>query len=87
MTEPWAHQAVAADLAHSGRHVVLSTGTASGKSLAYLLPIIAATAEGRIVGADPERDVAFAFVTNSLGPYVLMDPRAQKLARLLGSLL
>jgi CubicO group peptidase (beta-lactamase class C family) len=33
--------------------------------------------------ADPERDVSFAFVTNSLGPYVLMDPRAQKLARVL----
>jgi CubicO group peptidase (beta-lactamase class C family) len=34
--------------------------------------------------ADPERDVSFGFVTNSLGPYVLMDPRAQKLARVLG---
>ncbi|WP_375737938.1 serine hydrolase domain-containing protein [Pseudomonas boanensis] len=30
--------------------------------------------------ADPERDLAFGFVTNTLGPYVLMDPRAQKLA-------
>ncbi|MGH8869213.1 MAG: DEAD/DEAH box helicase [Actinomycetes bacterium] len=35
---PWAHQQRAADLAHQGRHVVLATGTASGKSLAYLLP-------------------------------------------------
>ncbi|WP_137822025.1 serine hydrolase domain-containing protein [Pseudomonas sp. D(2018)] len=31
--------------------------------------------------ADPERELAFGFVTNTLGPYVLMDPRAQKLAR------
>lgn len=31
--------------------------------------------------ADPEREVAFGFVTNTLGPYVLMDPRAQKLAQ------
>lgn len=31
--------------------------------------------------ADPERDVAIGFVTNTLGPYVLMDPRAQKIAR------
>ena len=31
---PWSHQLVAANLAHDGRHVVLSTGTASGKSLA-----------------------------------------------------
>src|SRR6478735_6999963 len=40
----WAHQAQAADTLHEGRHVVLTTGTASGKSLAYLLPIaVAAT--------------------------------------------
>jgi DEAD/DEAH box helicase domain-containing protein len=37
---PWSHQFAAADLAHSGRHVVVSTGTASGKSLAYQLPIL-----------------------------------------------
>lgn len=36
----WSHQLAAADLAHDGRHVVLSTGTASGKSLAYQLPIL-----------------------------------------------
>ncbi|MGX6605375.1 DEAD/DEAH box helicase [Micromonosporaceae bacterium Da 78-11] len=35
---PWQHQADAATLAHSGTHVVLATGTASGKSLAYQLP-------------------------------------------------
>ncbi|MBB3102278.1 serine hydrolase domain-containing protein [Azomonas macrocytogenes] len=34
--------------------------------------------------ADPERDVAFGYVTNTLGPYVLMDPRAQELARAVG---
>jgi DEAD/DEAH box helicase domain-containing protein len=38
----WSHQLAAADLAHDGRHVVLSTGTASGKSLAYQLPILTA---------------------------------------------
>jgi DEAD/DEAH box helicase domain-containing protein len=36
----WSHQLAAADLAHDGRHVVLSSGTASGKSLAYQLPIL-----------------------------------------------
>jgi CubicO group peptidase (beta-lactamase class C family) len=40
-------------------------------------------AGGSIGFADPERDVAFGFVTNNLGPYVLMDPRAQGLARCL----
>jgi DEAD/DEAH box helicase domain-containing protein len=37
---PWSHQLAAAELAHDGRHVVVSTGTASGKSLAYQLPIL-----------------------------------------------
>ncbi|SFQ73667.1 DEAD/DEAH box helicase domain-containing protein [Amycolatopsis arida] len=42
---PWAHQVEAASLAWSGRHVVISTGTASGKSLAYQLPVLSALVE------------------------------------------
>ena len=38
---PWAHQVAAAELAWAGRHVVVATGTASGKSLAYQLPVLA----------------------------------------------
>ncbi|MFC3609022.1 serine hydrolase domain-containing protein [Stutzerimonas tarimensis] len=37
--------------------------------------------------ADPERQVAFGFVTNTLGPYVMMDPRAQALAQAVGDCL
>jgi DEAD/DEAH box helicase domain-containing protein len=37
---PWRHQAAAADAAHAGSHVVVATGTASGKSLAYQLPTL-----------------------------------------------
>nr|WP_228685034.1 DEAD/DEAH box helicase [Amycolatopsis thermoflava] len=37
---PWAHQSEAASLAFEGRHVVVSTGTASGKSLCYQLPVL-----------------------------------------------
>jgi DEAD/DEAH box helicase domain-containing protein len=37
---PWEHQVQAAELAHGGTSVVLATGTASGKSLAYLLPVL-----------------------------------------------
>ncbi|MFC4783231.1 DEAD/DEAH box helicase [Nocardioides sp. MAHUQ-72] len=44
---PWAHQALAADAAHAGRHVVLATGTASGKSLAYQLPALTAIRAAR----------------------------------------
>jgi DEAD/DEAH box helicase domain-containing protein len=47
VTAPWAHQVRAATLAHQGRHVVISTGTASGKSLAYQLPILCALATNR----------------------------------------
>jgi DEAD/DEAH box helicase domain-containing protein len=39
---PWEHQAVAAEHAHAGRSVIIATGTASGKSLAYLLPAVSA---------------------------------------------
>lgn len=41
ITAPWRHQAEAADLAYAGEHVVVSTGTGSGKSLAYHLPVLA----------------------------------------------
>ncbi|WP_443089288.1 DEAD/DEAH box helicase [Yinghuangia sp. ASG 101] len=43
---PWEHQAQAASAAAAGRSVVLATGTASGKSLAYLLPVLTALLEG-----------------------------------------
>lgn len=36
----FSHQAEAATAAHDGENVVISTGTSSGKSLAYLLPIL-----------------------------------------------
>ena len=40
---PWRHQVDAATAAHAGRHVAIATPTASGKSLTFLLPILAAT--------------------------------------------
>ncbi len=39
---PWEHQRTAADLLWRGESVVLSTGTASGKSLGYQLPVLTA---------------------------------------------
>ena len=39
---PWVHQVDAAQAAVSGSHVAIATGTASGKSLAYTMPIVAA---------------------------------------------
>jgi DEAD/DEAH box helicase domain-containing protein len=42
----WAHQAAAMDLARSGRSVAVATGTASGKSLCYQIPLAEAVLEG-----------------------------------------
>ncbi len=58
---PWSHQFEAADLAHDGRHVVLSTGTASGKSLAYQLPILTSMA------TDPRARALYLSPTKALG--------------------
>jgi len=58
---PWSHQLAAADLAHSGRHVVLSTGTASGKSVAYQLPILTT------LKADSRARVLYLSPTKALG--------------------
>ena len=38
---PWTHQVATAESMRAGRHVVVATGTASGKSLGYLLPVLA----------------------------------------------
>ncbi|WP_418958325.1 DEAD/DEAH box helicase [Streptomyces tritici] len=43
---PWAHQAEAAELALDGTSVVIATGTASGKSLAYLAPVLSTLLDG-----------------------------------------
>ena len=38
--QPWVHQAEGAEAAWSGEHVVVATGTASGKSMVYQLPVL-----------------------------------------------
>ncbi len=57
----WTHQATAIDLVRSGASVAVATGTASGKSLCYQLPIIEAVAD------DPSPATALAlFPTKAL---------------------
>jgi DEAD/DEAH box helicase domain-containing protein len=57
---PWEHQVAAGTLAHGGTHVVLATGTASGKSMAYQLPALTALAE------DPRATVLYLSPTKAL---------------------
>ncbi|WP_175935738.1 DEAD/DEAH box helicase [Corynebacterium sp. Marseille-P4321] len=42
---PYTHQVACADYAYAGQDVVISTGTSSGKSLGYLLPVLTTLAE------------------------------------------
>ncbi|WP_305787711.1 DEAD/DEAH box helicase [Symbioplanes lichenis] len=58
--QPWEHQAAAATLAHEGSNVVIATGTASGKSLAYQLPALS-----RLL-ADPRATVLYISPTKAL---------------------
>jgi DEAD/DEAH box helicase domain-containing protein len=44
IAQPWIHQVATAEAAYRGRHVVVATGTASGKSLGYWLPAFATLA-------------------------------------------
>ncbi|HRO29330.1 MULTISPECIES: DEAD/DEAH box helicase [Micrococcaceae] len=68
--EPWHHQVEAARLAASGRHVVLATGTASGKSLGYQL------AAGTALADDPAGTVLYLSPTKALAADQLVAWRA-----------
>lgn len=61
LRRPWRHQIEAADHAHAGRHVCVCTGTASGKSLAYQLPILTTFAQ------DPNATALYLSPTKALG--------------------
>jgi DEAD/DEAH box helicase domain-containing protein len=60
VTAPWRHQVEAAQLARDGSHVVVATGTASGKSLAYQVPALTRLAE------DPRACVLYLAPTKAL---------------------
>lgn len=50
---PWQHQVQLAEALVAGRHAAICTPTASGKTLAYLMAVLAASIDG--VGVRPER--------------------------------
>ncbi|WP_432279925.1 DEAD/DEAH box helicase, partial [Nocardia cyriacigeorgica] len=58
---PWSHQASTAETAASGQHVVVATGTASGKSLGYQLPVLSGLLD------DPTATALYIAPTKALG--------------------
>ncbi|WP_253769126.1 DEAD/DEAH box helicase [Goodfellowiella coeruleoviolacea] len=66
---PWRHQVDAAELAWSGQHVVLATGTASGKSLGYQLPVLTR------LTTDPRATALYLSPTKALGADQLRSVR------------
>ena len=71
ISELYEHQAQAYEAAVAGRHVIVTTGTASGKTLAFNLPVLDALA------ADPKSRALYLYPTKAL---------AQDQARGLGEL-
>jgi DEAD/DEAH box helicase domain-containing protein len=66
ITRPWRHQVMAANQAHAGRSVVIATGTASGKSLAYLLPSLTELREVAEVPGPRQATVLYLSPTKAL---------------------
>ncbi|MFL0456042.1 DEAD/DEAH box helicase [Brachybacterium paraconglomeratum] len=66
ITAPWIHQEQAARLAHDGQDVVLATATASGKSLAYLLPTLTAIGAREIDPGAPRATALYLSPTKAL---------------------
>lgn len=61
ISSPWTHQVTTAEHAAAGAHVVVATGTASGKSLGYQLPVLNALLD------DPNASALYLSPTKALG--------------------
>jgi DEAD/DEAH box helicase domain-containing protein len=62
----WSHQAAASDLAHRRHHVVVATGTASGKSVGYLLPALSSIVASMTEPSDRGDTVIYLAPTKAL---------------------
>jgi DEAD/DEAH box helicase domain-containing protein len=60
ITSVWRHQAETWEAAARGEHVVVATGTASGKSLAFNLPVLSA------IAAEPRTRALYLYPTKAL---------------------
>src|SRR5204862_2078521 len=72
----YAHQAAAWEAAARGEHVAVVTGTASGKSLAFNLPVLDALA------AEPKKRALYLYPTKALAQDQLRSLSTFRLPRL-----
>ncbi len=79
----WVHQAEAISQARAGTHVAVATGTASGKSLCFQLPIAEAVTEAPAGAGHAARTLAGAGTALLIGPTKAL---AQDQLRALGAL-
>ncbi|MGL4744804.1 MAG: DEAD/DEAH box helicase [Dermatophilaceae bacterium] len=63
---PWSHQRDAVDLARAGAHLVIATGTASGKSLGYLVPLLDAALAGTSAASGRDATALYLAPTKAL---------------------
>lgn len=78
ISRPYLHQAAGAEHAWAGRDVVVATGTSSGKSLSYQLPVLSRLA------ADPRACALYLTPTKALGSDQLLG--VAKLTRMVPEL-
>jgi DEAD/DEAH box helicase domain-containing protein len=72
----WAHQAEAWEAAQRGEHLIVTTGTASGKTLAFNLPVLDALA------SEPKRRALYLYPTKALAQDQLRALGAFRLPKL-----
>lgn len=72
----YTHQATARELVHDGRHLVVATGTASGKTLCYQLPVL------ETLLADEKATALYLSPTKALARDQLRSLRAWRLPQL-----
>ncbi|MGL5809601.1 MAG: DEAD/DEAH box helicase [Nocardioides sp.] len=66
ITRLWSHQRQVADTAYDGHHVIVATGTASGKSLGYLLPTMSRIRQTRGTRGERGTSVLYLAPTKAL---------------------
>jgi DEAD/DEAH box helicase domain-containing protein len=81
ISDPWSHQVEAAQTAWSGRSVVVATGTASGKSLGYLLPVLSALIDGSEHPSGRGATALYLAPTKALGHDQLRNVRSLALTQ------